>query len=71
MNQESQINQKTLKNNHNSWKVVQLMCLQLVRICLEHSASYCICGFAFQVISRKTRCSKDLIRSLTGIYIRK
>ena len=47
------------KNDYNCWISLQLMCLQLTKICWEYSASCFIYGFAFQVISEKILSSKE------------
>ena len=47
-------NPESLKNNHSSWRFLQVMCTQLARICCGHSTSCFVQGFAFQVISEKT-----------------
>ena len=44
-----------LKNNHNSWKPLLLMRINMSRICLGHSTSFFIHGFPFQVISQKKK----------------
>ena len=58
---------KTSKDNHNSWKEIQLVCTLLTRIFWRHSTCYFVYGFVFHVISEKTLCAAKV---LPGIWER-
>ena len=60
-------NLKASRKNYNSWKALQLMCLQLPRVYCGHSAS-CFIYFLFQVVSEKKLCSKDFTCNMRNIF---
>ena len=42
------------KNNYNSWKALQLMCISLAKICWERSANWIIDSYLVHVIAEET-----------------
>ena len=56
---------KASKNNHSSWRDLQLMCIQLTRICEGCSTG----RFVFQVITEGGMCRIDFSRNLKGILM--